>query len=154
MAEFKRAEPKPVPDDWQEEVKDYIAKREAYLESEEYSNLEDPRKPIQVTNTGYSWGPPVRLVNATPDELFAYFETYLSTKELTNALLTTWEHVEEDQLKKEWKSRFDAVTVRNEFVEWWLCKYTDYPVFVHQNMSRRMNSVIEQALVDHIKGGQ
>ena len=85
MSEFNRVKPKFVPENWRELGKAYTQEREAYMKSEEYEKLDDPRagKVVEKTETfGGFWKPGLVYVVPTHDEVYSFFETVIANQDI------------------------------------------------------------------------
>ena len=154
MSEFKRAKPKPVPENWQELGKIYAQEREAYMKSEEYEKLKDPRKEKIVGRSENSTGhvqPGAVYIVPTDIELYSYFKTVINTPDVAKHYFNSSIH--EVVANGEILGRdYIDLALRRYFLEWWLRSYTDYPIFTLKNVYRTIDAIIDGALVQHLNG--
>ena len=155
MAEFKRAEAKPVPDNWQELGKAYALEREAYMKSEEYQNLDDPRKDKLVGRTENRTGhlqPAAVYIVPTDAEIHSYFETVLATPEVAKLKFDSAIDEMDDWGGINGRGYVRVFAMQN-FVEWWLRTYTDYPIFTIKNVYNTLDFITCEPLVRRLNGG-
>ena len=149
MANFKRAKTKVLPSDWRGDIESYKEARSLYLASEEYKQLDDPRKPI-VTSDGY-----VIILQSlcpTKTEVYEFFETVLATDEISQATLRlciAGEKMANGEPYNE--GHFDTV-LSNDFGEWWLNEHCEYPMYAHSDISGLLWLIVTDALFQALNG--
>ncbi len=136
---FKRAEAKPVPDNWQSEIKDYQQERSKYM----IANREKVKT---------QWSPADRRnpkVLPTSLQVFSFLETVITMPDVLDAIMRRWILGEEEREQTD-ADHDDSVFI-GSFCDWWAYQYTDCSYETHNLFSAKLR-LANSAVVAYLRG--
>lgn len=141
MTKFVRVEPKPVPENWRQEVKEYLDERQAFFDA-------------RAARSG-SWDSPLNDVPTrllpTHEEFLSYFETLLTMPDIAAAIERLWTRTEKDEGREPTYQEMVELYLILDFAPWWAYKYMNCNHDEHSWVSRDLEYVHE-VVVSFLRG--